>query len=304
MQFKTAASGVTSDEGKVVAVICKLGEIDKEGDIVRRGSVGTQRVVISDWNHSSHGENKPVGRGVIKEQGDELVFSGEFFLATDAGRDAFGTLKEAPELIAWSIGYDVLDSTTGGMTGARRILTRLKIREVSMCLISAGSSRTLSVKTSDSLNEIATRTKLRAIRDRLAKSMERSYSELASWAVPPGIRAAAELGVQATATRLGMDPNAIKIRYVSEEHDTGQRTKHGDKVDGDEFACYTHPVPVWGWADRTKNTVWIVAAGQSDDDVFITGGHEVVHLSGMDNHDACDQFAAIVQANYRNNEGS
>jgi hypothetical protein len=137
-------------EGKVQAVFATLNVKDKDGDVTRPGAFenGAQ-VRISAWNHASWGPGMlPVGKGVIREKGDEAVLDSQFFLNTQAGRETFTTIKELGELVEWSYGYDILDAEPGYKDGEDiQFLNRLKVHEVAPVLLGSGeNTRTLLAK--------------------------------------------------------------------------------------------------------------------------------------------------------------
>jgi hypothetical protein len=137
-------------EGKVQAVFATLNVKDKDGDVTRPGAFenGAQ-VRISAYNHASWGPGMlPVGKGVIREKGDEAVLDSQFFLNTQAGKETFTTIKELGELVEWSYGYDILDAEPGHKDGEDiQFLNRLKVHEVSPVLLGAGeNTRTLLAK--------------------------------------------------------------------------------------------------------------------------------------------------------------
>jgi len=143
---------LTVDEsGKVKAVFATLGVIDHDSDIVMPGATesGT-KVRISAYNHSSWGGALPVGKGMITEAGNELVFEGQFFLDTSVGADTYKTVKALGELVEWSYGFDILEKefATDPATGREvRKIKKQKVYEVSPVLLGAGiDTRTLDIK--------------------------------------------------------------------------------------------------------------------------------------------------------------
>ena len=101
-----------SDKGEVEAVFATLGVIDLDGDVTKPGAFEEGAAVkISAWNHGSWGSQMPVGRGTIREQGDQAILTGKFFLDTQRGRDTFTTVKESGDLMEWRYGYDILESS-------------------------------------------------------------------------------------------------------------------------------------------------------------------------------------------------
>lgn len=140
-----------ADEGEIVAVFATLGVIDSDGDVTVKGAFENEApVVISAYGHTSWQGVKPVGKGVIREVGNEAVLEGKFFLDTVEGRDTFTVVKElgALGLQEWSYGYDPVKFSFGEHEGQRvRFLEELKVHEVSPVLKGAGQgTRVLAAK--------------------------------------------------------------------------------------------------------------------------------------------------------------
>lgn len=135
-------------KGHVTAVFATLDVVDKDGDVTVKGAFEDgAKAVISPFGHKIWEGSPPVGKGVIREVGNEAVFEGQFFMNTTHGRDAFETVKALTEEdgpgTEWSYGFDVEDSEPaqkGSSYGDkhRRTLKRLKVHEVSPVLIGAG----------------------------------------------------------------------------------------------------------------------------------------------------------------------
>jgi hypothetical protein len=131
-----------AEKGEIVAVFATLGVIDSDGDVTVKGAFPNDApVVISAYGHTSWQGVKPVGKGVIREVGDEALLEGQFFLDTVEGRDTFTVVKELGGLglQEWSYGYDPVKFSFGEYEGQRvRFLEELKVHEVSPVLKGAG----------------------------------------------------------------------------------------------------------------------------------------------------------------------
>lgn len=153
-----ALSGVllkdTGDTVQVEAVFATLDVKDHDDDVTVKGAFGNQAVRISDWNHSTWGGARPVGKGMISEEGNEAVFRGEFF-KTASAQEMRETLKGLGELAEWSYGFDVDESEPGTKDGEKvRILKRMTVHEVSPVLKGAGmNTRTRYVKGAETLDD-------------------------------------------------------------------------------------------------------------------------------------------------------
>ena len=140
-----------ADKGEIVAVFATLGVIDSDGDVTLKGAFPAEApVVISAYGHTSWQGVKPVGKGVIREVGNEAILEGQFFLDTVEGRDTFTVVKElgALGLQEWSYGYDPVKFSFGEHEGQHvRFLEELKVHEVSPVLKGAGQgTRVLAAK--------------------------------------------------------------------------------------------------------------------------------------------------------------
>ena len=139
VQFKQLDDGEYA--GSVTARIATLEVVDKEGDIVKRGSVGTQDVIISAWAHGSTiGNMRPVGKGVVFEEGDGLYLEGQYNLDVPDALYDFKALVDGGTLLEWSFCYLIetgnfieRDDGTFG-----RDLDKLRVFEASPCLVGAG----------------------------------------------------------------------------------------------------------------------------------------------------------------------
>lgn len=142
LQFKQG-----EEEGHVTAVVSTLDVIDRDQDITLHGAFQEgQPVRIASWGHKWH--ELPVGKGTIRESGNEAVFEGQFFLDTTPGMDTYKTVKNLGELQEWSYGFDILKSSFGERDGQQvRFLESLNVFEVSPVLLGSGlDTRTESIK--------------------------------------------------------------------------------------------------------------------------------------------------------------
>jgi hypothetical protein len=158
MEIRTKAGGTQlgAAEGTVRAVVARVGITDKEGDMFLPGSFGEQVVRVSSFGHRSwpsRGGEPPVGRGTIREEGDNVVAELQFAMDTMSGREAFGLVRSQGDLQEWSFGFLPSEATSREptsaerATGALRVYTAVKVVEVSPVLIGASvGTRTLGVK--------------------------------------------------------------------------------------------------------------------------------------------------------------
>lgn len=134
------------DQGIVSAAFATLNVVDLDGDLTEPGAFGSQDVRMAQWGHDW--ASLPIGRGRIREQGDQAIFDGSFFLDTDHGKNSFATVKGLGDLQEWSYGFDVLDWGYAERDGRTiRILKKMKVHEVSPVMLGAGvGTHTLDIK--------------------------------------------------------------------------------------------------------------------------------------------------------------
>jgi HK97 family phage prohead protease len=146
-------------EGKVSAVFSVFNEIDSDGDVVLpksiRSGYGNKGVVMC-WGHDW---KQIIGKGQITQDDDKAVFTGEFNMNTNAGKEAYETVKAMGDIQQWSFGFEVHDSEVGMFTKDGqdeqevRFLKDVKVWEVSPVLVGANqNTHTLAVK--ENKNEI------------------------------------------------------------------------------------------------------------------------------------------------------
>ncbi len=136
-----------TDEGSFSAVI-STSTPDREGDIVSRGAFNTSLgkeiplLVGHDWVAGG------VGKGVVSQTDRGAVMTGQFFLNTGRGKEAYEQAKSLGSLAQFSIGFSALDSDVVKVNGAkaRRILD-LELHEASMVTVGASyNTGLLSIK--------------------------------------------------------------------------------------------------------------------------------------------------------------
>jgi hypothetical protein len=155
----------SEDKGEVVAIVATLGVVDKDGDVIMPGAVprGGARVKLSGYGHDVVLKDAPpVGKGVITEEGDKLVFAGRFFMSTERGRDAFNHTKEMGEDGEWSFGFPKSSAKTANLTnewrtkGAKRLLAGITAVEASPVFVGAGwGTGTLLTKSAEPVEAVA-----------------------------------------------------------------------------------------------------------------------------------------------------
>lgn len=142
----------SADRGDVEAIFATIGVTDHDKDHIRPNAISDgATVAMSGYGHNAIYGSRPVGKGVIRIEGNKALFRGRVFLNTSEGRETFEVLKEMGTEQQWSFGFSILgeEAPTDAerKSGARRALTKLDAFEVSPVLRGAGiGTRTVAVK--------------------------------------------------------------------------------------------------------------------------------------------------------------
>lgn len=149
-----------ADRGEVAAVFATLNVVDSDGDVTTKGAFEDgAKVRISAYGHKTWEGRLPVGKGLIREVGDEAVMEGRFFMDTQEGKETFTVVKALGEdgLQEWSYGYDPVEYSFGQFEDQDvRFLNKLKVHEVSPVLLGAGvGTRLLTAKSGLKFSEHA-----------------------------------------------------------------------------------------------------------------------------------------------------
>lgn len=141
-----APLGLKADgpEGAVQAAFSTFDVLDHDGDIVLASAFTHLQPVPMTW---SHNWAMPVGKGVVLVEPGRALFDGAFF-DTDAGKQAYATVKAMADLQEWSWGFRVIDAAFEQRDGEYvRIIKRAEVFEVSPVLVGAGiGTGTLGIK--------------------------------------------------------------------------------------------------------------------------------------------------------------
>ena len=139
--------------GSFIARIATLDVIDKDGDVTLAGAFPVGKtILISAYQHASWSGELPVGKGIIRESGNEVFVDGEFNLNTASGKEHYEAIKFAPDLQEWSYGFKVMEiddkSPWNDNPKVWRVMKKLDVFEASPVLRGAGvNTATLAVKT-------------------------------------------------------------------------------------------------------------------------------------------------------------
>lgn len=161
------------DEGTIEAVFSTFGVVDRDGDIVEAGAIPDGQQVPMVW---SHNWERIIGKGKTEVNSERAVFKGRLFLDTDAGADAYKTMKAMDDLQEYSWGFRVLDADFVERDEEFvRVIKRVELFEVSPVLVGAGrGTHTLSLKSMSFVEE--SEAALAAVESLVARS--RSLADL------------------------------------------------------------------------------------------------------------------------------
>lgn len=140
-------------DGTVEAVFSKFNEVDSDNDVVLPNAIKSgygDKGVVMCWGHDW---KQIIGKGKIEQDSEKAVFKGTFNLNTNAGKEAYETVKAMSDLQQWSFGFEVKDSEMGiykkdnGEEKEVRYLKDLKVWEVSPVMVGANQNTyTMAIK--------------------------------------------------------------------------------------------------------------------------------------------------------------
>ena len=144
LSFKNAPIELKEDgDTRYIEAVFSLFEtIDSDNDVTKANSLRsgyTGNKVPLVWNHDW---SKVIGRGIIETDNQKAVFKG-YFLNTEAGKEAYETVKAMQDMQQFSYGFQVMKSTKGTHIDSKgeevpvRVLEDVKVWEVSPVLVGA-----------------------------------------------------------------------------------------------------------------------------------------------------------------------
>ena len=144
LSFKNAPIELKEDRDKryIEAVFSLFDTIDSDNDVTKANALKsgyTGNKVPLVWNHDW---SKVIGRGIIETDNQKAVFKG-YFLNTEAGKEAYNTVKEMQDMQQFSYGFQVMKSSKGKHIDSKgeevpvRVLEDVKVWEVSPVLVGA-----------------------------------------------------------------------------------------------------------------------------------------------------------------------
>lgn len=141
-----------SEEGQLQAVISTFGQIDRDGDIMLADAFADSngKSIPLVWAHQW---DAPIGKGTVSVTQTEAIFTGQFFLDTGRGADAYRTVKAMGALQEFSIGFRIKEADFGYVendAGQRlyvRTIKDIELFEASPVLVGAAyGTRVLAIK--------------------------------------------------------------------------------------------------------------------------------------------------------------
>jgi HK97 family phage prohead protease len=154
---KSVEFKATDDEkGTVEAVFSVFNNIDTDGDVVVPGAIKSGFKDNQVPMVFAHKWDQPIGKGTIVSDNNKAVFKGNFFMGTEAGREAYNLAKEMGDLQEWSFGFRIHDyevapfKKDGEEEVDVRYLKDLEVYEVSPVLVGANrETYTLAIKSGE-----------------------------------------------------------------------------------------------------------------------------------------------------------
>lgn len=137
-------------DGAVSCVFATLNVIDSHRDITLPGAFGEQEVRMQPDGHDMW--QPSIGKGAIREDGNEAIFEGLFNLEMEKGREHYASLKfdlaQGTPLQEWSYIFDVEEAGYEERDGIEiRLLKKLKVYSVDPVFLGAGvGTRTTGIK--------------------------------------------------------------------------------------------------------------------------------------------------------------
>jgi hypothetical protein len=115
--MKAAGAVTLGDEskGEIVAHFATLDEVDNDGEVFPAGSIPDgMKTTVSSYNHDTVmgqmlgtgvPDAPPVGKGMIRIEGNKAIAYLNYFMETQRGKEAFLTVKAMGPDQKWSFAY-------------------------------------------------------------------------------------------------------------------------------------------------------------------------------------------------------
>lgn len=143
--------------GEVEAVFSIFNKLDTDGDVVLPDSIKSGFKDNEVPMVFAHKWDQPIGKGVINSDDEKATFRGNFFMDTEAGKEAYKLAKAMGDLQEWSFGFRINDYEVKGYMEEgmedeieARYLKDLTVYEVSPVLVGANrETYTLAIKSGE-----------------------------------------------------------------------------------------------------------------------------------------------------------
>ena len=147
---------IDDEKGSVEAVFSVFNKLDTDGDVVLPSAIKSGFKDDQVPMVFAHKWDQPIGKGVITSDDEKATFRGNFFMDTEAGKEAYHLAKAMADLQEWSFGFRINDSevkeykSEDGDEISARFLKDLTVYEVSPVLVSANrETYTLAIKSGE-----------------------------------------------------------------------------------------------------------------------------------------------------------
>ena len=154
--------GEEENKGYLKAVIATTGVIDRHGDRLVKGSIGSQDVVLSAYGHATIKSGElPIGRGKVYEEGDKVYFEGRFFMDIQKSAETYDVIKRVADLQEYSfslhdIDYRIVKESSKSIFE----ITKTTVKETSPVLRGAGiGTGTVIVKDNENTEDMESENK-------------------------------------------------------------------------------------------------------------------------------------------------
>ena len=116
------------DTGEVEAVFSIFNRLDTDGDVVVADSIKSGFKDNEVPMVFAHKWDQPIGKGVITSDDEKATFRGNFFMDTEAGKEAYKLAKAMGDLQEWSFGFQTVYEVSPVLVGANRETYTLSIK--------------------------------------------------------------------------------------------------------------------------------------------------------------------------------
>lgn len=164
-------------EGSIKCVFSTFNVVDRDGDVIAPDALkdGTP-IKLCSWGHGW--DRLAIGKGVIRTTKNEAIFEGQFNMNTEAGREAYETVKFMGDQQEWSWGFRIKEWERVEKDGKSvRLIKDVEPFEVSPVLIGANQQTgTLDIKHLKGETKAVASEDIEAILSQLAQMVSEAMS--------------------------------------------------------------------------------------------------------------------------------